>query len=102
MSIYTQKFSCEEDYERWISRAGARINVLTIQSGTPRIIRGRLERIERPVMVRYSTQIRELAPQRQPRPLNRRRGKLTDQQWKLAPVFTFGALLAALAAYAVR
>jgi hypothetical protein len=99
MSVYTMRFSNEDDYERWFSRAGARVNVLTIRGAGP-MFQASLDQApasrlfaENPVVVRYQTTDPELVP---PKP-RRRRG----QQLKLVPLYAAGALGAAILFYAL-
>jgi len=93
MATYTQRFESEDDYEAWLASAGHRINVVTIQASE---VKGSNRSVYTPrrVQVRYTTNDSSLAPRRAHTPL-------AQQSWKLAPVFTLGALLALLAAYAV-
>jgi hypothetical protein len=99
MAIYTMRFSSEDDYERWYSRAGARINVLTIRGAGP-MFQSSLDRpptsqlyAEKPVIVRYRTTDPAMVP---PKP--RRRAIYNP---KLAPVYAAGAVGAAILFYAL-
>jgi hypothetical protein len=74
MGVYTMKFSNEEDYERWYSQAGARVNVLTIRGAAP-MFQSSLDQpptsrlfAENPVVVRYRTTDPDLVP---PKPRRR-------------------------------
>jgi hypothetical protein len=95
MGTYTLNFPSEDDYEAWLAIAGPRINVLTIRASEVKKTRNTIFP-ERTVVVRYRTSDRDLVPRRVAKHAH------VSAQWKLAPVFTFGALLALLAAYAVR
>jgi hypothetical protein len=99
MSIYTMRFSSEDDYERWYSRAGARINVLTIRGAGP-MFQSSLDHspsaqlhAEKPVVVRYQTADPDLAPPR--------RHHRTIYSPKLVPFYAAGAVGAAILFYAL-
>ena len=94
MGVYTQRFASEDDYEAWLAKAGPKITVLAIRkSFDPRILAGKSA--PRPVELRYQTSERALKPR------HMKRKHVASTQWKLAPVYTFGALVALLAAYAI-
>jgi hypothetical protein len=99
MGIYTMRFSNENDYERWYSRAGTRVNVLTIRGAGPMFQSSLGEPpdsrlfAENPVIVRYRTTDPALVP---PKP--RRRSGYNP---KFLPICAAGALGAAILFYAL-
>ncbi len=99
MGIYTMRFSNEVDYERWYSRAGARVNVLTIRGAGP-MFQASLDQTpasrlfaENPVVVRYRTTDPALVP---PKPRRR-----AGYNLKVVPLCAAGALGAAILFYAL-
>lgn len=102
MGVYTMRFSSEGDYERWYSRAGARINVLTIRSAGPMfessLDHSPSERLhaEQPVVVRYRTDDPALRP---PKP--RGKGARIIYSPKLAPLYAAGAVGAVILLHAL-
>jgi hypothetical protein len=99
MGIYTIRFSNEDDYERWYSRAATRVNVLTIRGAGP-MFQASLDQppashliAENPVVVRYRTTDPELIP--------RRPHRRTIYSPKLAPIYAAGAVGAAILFYAL-
>ncbi|HXW83822.1 MAG TPA: hypothetical protein VEJ86_05420 [Candidatus Binataceae bacterium] len=95
MSVYTHKFASEDDYEAWLAHAGPRITVLSIKKNLgPHRIGAKRE--ARPVELRYQTSDRHLKPS------SIKGGHAIGAHWRLAPVFTFGALVALLTAYAMN
>jgi hypothetical protein len=60
------RFASEDDYERWIQRAGQRINVLTIRNTATMpeesFDRSPLQEASKPVIVRYRTTDRAFMP----------------------------------------
>lgn len=101
MSVYTMRFSTEGDYQRWYSRAGGRINVLSIRGAGPMfessLDHSPSERLhaEQPVVIRYRTDDPSLKP---PKPRTRTR---TIYNAKLAPLYAAGAVGAAILLYAL-
>jgi hypothetical protein len=99
MGIYTMRFSNEYDYERWYSRAGTRVNVLTIRGAGP-MFQASLDQppasrlfAENPVVVRYRTTDPALVP---PKPR-----RSAGYNVKVSALCAAGALVAAIGFYAL-
>jgi hypothetical protein len=63
MAIFTKQFTDADDYEEWLKYAGDRINVLSI-ANSPVIFGTTTQRQPGPVIVRYQTRDKSLAPPR--------------------------------------
>ncbi len=63
MAIFTKQFADHDDYEEWLEHASDRINVLSI-GNPPTIFGSSIVKPGGPVVVKYQTHDKSLAPQR--------------------------------------
>jgi hypothetical protein len=61
MAIFKKQFTNADDYEKWLEKASGRINVLEIKN-SPTIFGSTAQPPGAPVIVRYQTHDRSLAP----------------------------------------
>ncbi len=63
MAIFTKQFADHDDYEEWLEHASDRINVLSI-GNPPSIFGSSIVKPGGPVIVKYQTHDKSLAPPR--------------------------------------
>ncbi|MGH7925022.1 MAG: hypothetical protein ACREQH_10585 [Candidatus Binatus sp.] len=61
MAVFKKQFTDADEYEKWLHKAGGRINVLEIKN-SPTIFGTTTQQPSGPVIVRYQTLDRSLAP----------------------------------------
>jgi hypothetical protein len=61
MAIFTKRFTDADEYEKWLEKAGGRINVLKIQN-SPKIFGSSAQPANGPVIVRYHTSDQSFVP----------------------------------------
>lgn len=61
MAIFTKQFTDADEYEKWLEKAGGRINVLKIQN-SPKIFGSSDQPADGPVIVRYHTSDKSFVP----------------------------------------
>jgi hypothetical protein len=65
MAIFKKQFADADSYEEWLERASGRVNVLEIKN-SPKIFGSSLQPSNGPVIVRYQTHDRSMAPNHSP------------------------------------
>jgi hypothetical protein len=61
MAIFKKQFADADSYEAWLEKASGRVNVLEIKNA-PKIFGSSLQPSNGPVIVRYSTHDKSMAP----------------------------------------